>query len=546
MNTCSNTIDTSSDCSNFVFFGCWNNINCDNVYIYRNIVLDYLHKNEQDIKQIYLAGDNWYTNKKKIGHNEFKLYLTDVLRTGYEKIYAMNKDIYIAIGNHDIDSDIKSVSSGASGKSKTNSPSYSSPTNADNNLKKDCNINTQKYYLKQIKDASKINGYLGIDEPTLEGLNDMRDELTDEVLCDKGINIYVDNIGVRYNKDNIIIIINTNHFYNFKKGRAYLKEINDKISEVRNEQKKKNQGSKKSIEQIFVMGHIPLFTYRKDKKDNKDKISIHEINKKNLEYRELIAILYDILADNKIIYLCADTHNFSIMRIAHNGKVLIQITAGTGGADPDMIKGNYVITPASSTVEINVSGIDCRSLDAQRVPKIPLEPENKIYKITAYGLNSYGYVRMNIYKTYIDLFYKQIITDNAEMVQSAYGTKARPYSDPINEKDKMFNKSLIPILRRQDSLSTSRPSSAINRKSNKVSIINYKITRNAMDVKFVNKIIEKKSFANNSIYKSKKICNIMEANPKGYITDEANKIICFKKGIEKQVKASSKSSQSPK
>ena len=63
---CNNTIDSSSDCSKFIFFGCWNNINCDNEYIYRNIVLDYLHKNEQDIKQIYLAGDNWYTNKKRL------------------------------------------------------------------------------------------------------------------------------------------------------------------------------------------------------------------------------------------------------------------------------------------------------------------------------------------------------------------------------------------------------------------------------------------------------------------------------------------------
>ena len=533
---CNNTIDSSSDCSKFIFFGCWNNINCDNEYIYRNIVLDYLHKNEQDIKQIYLAGDNWYTNKKKIGHNEFKLYLTDVLRTGYEKIYAMNKDIYIAIGNHDVDSDIKS---------KTTSTGISSPTNTNNNLKKDCNINTQKYYLQHIKKATEENSYSEIAIPTLEGLNDMRDELTDEVLCVKGINIYVDNIGVRYNKDNIIIIINTNHFYNFKKGRAYLKEINDKISEVRREQQRKNQGSKKSIGQIFVMGHIPLFTYRKDKKDKKDKIAIHEINKVNLEYRELIAILYDILTDNNIIYLCADTHNFSIMRIVHNGKVLIQITAGTGGADPDMIKGNYVITPASSTVEISVSGIDCRSLDAQRVPKVPLEPENKIYKITAYALNSYGYVRMNIFKTYIDIFYKQIITDNAEIATSAYGTKARPYSDPINEKDKMFNKSLIPILRRQESLSTSRPSSAINTKSNKVSIINYKIMRNTMEVRFVNKIIEKKSFANNSIYKSKNICNIMEANPKGYITDIANNLTCFKKSNEKHI-ASSQSPQLPK
>ena len=365
----------------------------------------------------------------------------------------------------------------------------------------------------------------------MELLNKGANELTDDILCDKGINIYVDNIGVRYNKDNIIIIINTNNFSNLKKGKIYLSEINDKIMQVKSEQMMKNQGSKKSVEQIFVMGHIPLFTYREDKIEKRDKIAIHEIKKQNSKYRELIASLFDILADNEIIYLCADTHNFSIMRIEEiidgKVKVLIQITAGTGGADPDIIKGNNVITPVSSIQQFSVAGIDGSP------------PKDKIYKITAYAMNSYGYVRINIYKTFIDIFYKQIITDNAEIAPSEDETKTRPYSSPINATE------LIPLLRRHDSLSMSRPSSMINKKSGKINIINYKLMRNTMDVRFVNKIIEKNSFAKSSIYKSKNICNYMEKNPKGYITDEANQIICFKKGKEKEV-ASSKSSQSPK
>jgi hypothetical protein len=464
--------------------------------------LDYLHKKEEDIKQIYLAGDNWYTNKKTIGDRVFKLYLTDVLRTGYEKLYDMKKDIYIAIGNHDIDSNIKSGASGASGASKTNSPSYSSPTNTSNNLKKDCNINTQKFYLKQIKNAAELNSYLEIGEPTLEELNRIETkELNEDTLCEQGINIYVDNIGVRYNKDNIIIIINTNNFDNITNGIAYLREIEEKIIEVKREQERINQRSKKGIEQIFVMGHIPLFTYRQDKmvkKVQEYKIAVHEINKKKNVYKELIASLYDILADNKIIYLCADTHNFSIMKIEHKGKVLIQITAGTGGADPDIIKEDYII-PKSSTEQISVNGMDGRL------------QEIKSYTITAYALNSYGYVRMNISKTSIDIFYKQIITDSAKGV------------------------------------SMTRPTTtAFTKKTSKIKIFHYTLKRNTMDVKYVLKKNEKNSFANISIHKSEEICNSMKANPKGYITDEANKIICFKKGIEKQVKASSKSSQSPK
>lgn len=102
---CNNNIDNSSYYSKFVFFGCWNNINCDSEYIYRDIVLDYISNNEKDVKQIYIAGDNWYTNKKIINNIEYKLYIPDILRTGYDKLYRMDKDIYIAVGNHDVDKD---------------------------------------------------------------------------------------------------------------------------------------------------------------------------------------------------------------------------------------------------------------------------------------------------------------------------------------------------------------------------------------------------------------------------------------------------------
>jgi hypothetical protein len=111
----------------------------------------------------------------------------------------------------------------------------------------------------------------------------------------------------------------------------------------------------------------------------------------------------------------------------------------------------------------------------------------------------------------IQIFYKQIITDSAKVV---------PMTIPTT--------------------------TAFTKKTSKINIIHYTLKRNTMDVKYVLKKIEKTSFAKYLKNKSEEICNNITANPKGYITDEANKIICFKKGIEKQVKASSKSSQSPK
>ena len=492
---CNNNIDTSTDCSKFLFFGCWNNINCNSEYIYRNMVLDYITKNEKDIKQIYIAGDNWYTNKKKINEEEFKFYFTEVLRTGYDKLYRMNKDIYIAVGNHDIDTDID-----------TDTTKSSSPLSliTENPLKKDCNINAQKYYLQKIKELVDANNYNEISSPTLELLHDMNNELTEAKLCEKGIYIYIDNIGVRYNADNIIIIINTNKFDDLKKGELYLQDIIKVIKEVEINRVKKGKG-----EQIFVMGHIPLFTYKKDR------ITIHEINKKKKEYRKIIVELFNILVEYNIIYLCADTHNFSIMKIAHDGRELIQITAGTGGADPDIIKGNFAITPINF-IERIVIGQD----------------NERIYDITAYALNSYGYVRLEIYKNQIDVKYTQIITDKKELHHYPYIMKMRSLSAPNNNINSQQKADNI-IIHRKGSLSTSRASVQTNKNKGKIRKVNYKITRNILDVKYVNKVVEKSNFVNNPIYKNKIICNSIKTNLNGYITDAENISVCYKKRVNK-------------
>ena len=497
---CNNDIDTATNCSKFIFFGCWNNINCKGEYIYRNMVLDYITKNEKDVKQLYIAGDNWYNNKKKINEEEFKLYFTEILRTGYDKLYRMNKEIYIAVGNHDVDTDTIDNDT-----TKLKSPSTTSPLLliTENPLKKNCNINTQKYYLQKIKELADANNYDEISTPTLELLHAKNSELSEEKLCEKGIYIYIENIGVRYNTDNIIIIINTNKFDEIKMGEAYLQDIMKVIKEVSIERDRKG-----GEEQIFVMGHIPLFTYKKDK------IAIHEINKKKKEYRKIIVELFNIFVEYNIIYICADTHNFSIMKIAHNGRELIQITAGTGGADPDIIKGDFAITPINFIEKIVIG-----------------QESERTYDITAYALNSYGYVTIEMYKKHIDVKYTQIITDKKELVDAPYIMKMRSLSDPNNNVNSQYiNKQII---HHKGSLSTSRASTQVNKKQGKIRKINYKITRNVPDVKYVNKIIEKSNFVNNPIYKNKIICKNIKTNPKGYITDEANNTLCYKKEIKK-------------
>ena len=63
--------------SSFIFFGCWNNINCskNEKILNRNLVLELLNKLFKNSK-IILAGDNWYAHKKK---TVFKELVTSLL-----------------------------------------------------------------------------------------------------------------------------------------------------------------------------------------------------------------------------------------------------------------------------------------------------------------------------------------------------------------------------------------------------------------------------------------------------------------------------------
>jgi hypothetical protein len=180
---------------------------------------------------------------------------------------------------------------------------------------------------------------------------------------------------VCYNKGNIIIIINTNRFDDDDTGEKYIRSINAVIRRVN-----RNKGN----EQIFVMGHVPLFSYKKDD------IKLHKINKKDKKFDKFIFKLYNIFATHNIIYICADTHNFSIMTIQCEDKVVVQITAGTGGADPDILTSEHIDFLYSTDVIID--------------PK-------KSYHIDAVALNPYGYVDISTDKDNITVCYTQIIKD---------------------------------------------------------------------------------------------------------------------------------------
>lgn len=350
----------------FIFFGCWNRIDCKKEYIARDIVLDYIKNNEKSVDELYLAGDNWYPNLiKQNDQQQYKYYLLPVLISGYLKIYSLNKNIHIALGNHDIDNDEEAE-----------------------DIKQNCMINTQKYYVKKIQEKSFFDNlyeHLLKIKPNLEDLLDFDQKNLVRLLSSLSLNnkpnskknqhtmlkkaksfnnIYIkklqtkmmlyENIGLIQNKGYSMIVLNTNNI-----NDRYLTRVVKTIGYV-----------KKNIQPIFVMGHHPLFYYKKDKNDKTYKI--HKWNNTKVDE------FFDILADNGCIYLCADTHNFSIMKIEKNGKYIIQVTSGTGGADPDIInetddKKNQI----DNTADKNYI-IDYRSKNAYGYTKITVNNKNNI------------------------------------------------------------------------------------------------------------------------------------------------------------------------
>jgi hypothetical protein len=467
---CNNDIKAIRKYSSFIFFGCWNNVNCKKEYVYRDIVLDYIRKNEKAIMQLYIAGDNWYTNIKNINGKNYKVYLTDILTRGYDKLYSMKKEIYIAVGNHDEDKNAEIK---------------------NHKLEKDCNVNTQKYYLRKIKDLKTERAGRTTDtiiEPTLENLEIEAKEgkLTDSYLCKNGVYIYVEDIGVRYNKGNIVIIINTNKFDDYDEGLVYLERIRAFIEYVVDVRNRSGSGSSGNNEQIFVMGHIPLFNFKKDE------INIQDIDKKQPKFREIIVGLFDMFVENNIIYICADTHNFSIMKIKcdnSDARVLIQITAGSGGADPDLLSTEYATVPTNRTIELKEVFGDYN------------------FKIDAYALNSYGYATVSTeVADEITVCYKQIIKDIDDTTAAAATiTEITNITYTIAKANKTITAT--------NTANTAKPMGDATNAANAEETINI----------------------NN--YKNTEVCKKIDKQKHGYITSLNHKIACFtKKDKEKEKK----------
>jgi hypothetical protein len=203
------------------------------------------------------------------------------------------------------------------------------------------------------------------------------------------------------------------------------------------------------------------------------------------------------------------------MEIKCGTKVVMQITAGTGGADPDVITENHVNTPINRQLTFTI------------------KPYNRPYNIKAFALNPYGYVNITINPTNIEVCYKKIniITDTA--------TAPVPSQAPV------------PI---QAPRSRSSSSSNDSGTSVEMDVFTYQINRN-MNVTSVLEYVNTTTGVKTSIvsnYKSKKMCKNIANAEKGYVTDDSGSLLCYmkaSKGSSKEAtskEATSRSSRASK
>lgn len=346
----------------FIFFGCWNQIDCSskdsyNTPVYRDIIINKIRKEPE--KLIILAGDNWYSQDFNEDNYTYKYYPFTTLISGYSLLLNnSNKEFDIILGNHDENND----------KIKSTEPF----------IKKDCMLKIQKYVLKKI--GNKLPIYK---VPSLEDLSN----ISNSNMTINNINLFtcIDKAVIKEIKFGVYIIyINTNLFDNYtykKKGSSSgsINNINTKfmlsyinyITKILKIYKPKL---------LFVMGHNPLIAYKK-KKFHKLK-NIYDDDEGG--GANIMRILITELNKYKTIYLCADVHNFNIALLNNN---LGTIISGTGGGDPD--------------IEITEG----------KVNTFLLSPNDNIFNISDhYVYNAYGYTKIkydknyNVYVTYKQLF----------------------------------------------------------------------------------------------------------------------------------------------
>jgi hypothetical protein len=291
----------------FLHFGCWNQGLCDMVnnnnplsnvmYTIDNYI------DNMDIDFLCIAGDNYYPKKNKINKEEKikRIYDKD-LKSGFDCL-PENKDIYMLLGNHDLETNNKSK---------------------NNIFLEDTDTPESGCYI-----LNKELEYSDNHNPPIHFV------FNHSKLIDKTLIIMIDSS--LYMKDAEELM----ECYNLLLSRN-LRSIED-IIKIQSlfvlNTIKKNIGK---FTNLVLIGHHPI-TGNKIKKGIK-------LIKPFLEFINLFLDIYNILGDEiNYNYLCADLHLYQEGIIKIDNMIIQQYIVGTGGTKLD---DNSKVFPEFSEIEV--------------------------------------------------------------------------------------------------------------------------------------------------------------------------------------------------
>jgi len=380
--------------TSFIFFGCWNNINCskNEKTLNRNVVLALL-KTLYSNMPIVLAGDNWYSQKIKLPATlqsanastsenknktigKFKFYPVYVLETGYKKLFEISKKIDIVLGNHDIN------------------PKKLNDFYALNQCDQlGCMVKVQ---------TDTISKMLGYKDPSSSS------KPIQNIYQYNDVKLYVCKPHIEEKSKGIFFLyLNTNIFEakDVNSIIAYRKLV---ISEL----------ADKKIKLLFIVGHHPFFGLKKKKQKKTEgeatpeaKFIINTVAdlyfKETVDKDKVNAInqFLNIFTRYKSIYLCADIHNFQICKLSSN---LCMVICGSGGASRDRL-GDYVDNtvpiPLKCKLNDNIKVTDMYVHDSYGFSKITYSNSGNKVEITYYKFVNTD-IEYNIFKYTLEYFNK--------------------------------------------------------------------------------------------------------------------------------------------
>jgi len=280
--------------SNFIHFGCWNNLNkgcLKNVMTRLNERLNSLPV----IDFLSVAGDNYYTIKESDDGEKKKIIIPEKLNLGFEYL-PQDIDIYMILGNHDLETN--------TGENNLFIDNLENPVSEN-----DCKV--IEYENIAIGDNTKIDYKLSHEKMLQHGTLVL---MIDTSMYESTAELFLPCYKAFLHDESITI----------EKLQAHqLEFIKETIHKYDGE-----------IKNLIIIGHHPIIGLKLKKSKNK---TVEDI----INFDDVLKEIYESLKESvNYFYLCADIHLYQSgsisLKINEESNMKIQqYIVGTGGTNLD-------------------------------------------------------------------------------------------------------------------------------------------------------------------------------------------------------------------